>query len=434
MKLFEFPRDRAELESFFRRSASADAEAEAAVREIISRVRRDGDKAVMDYANRFDSAGYKRPADLIIPRERLKAAWESLPAVLRKSLKTAHARILAYHKHQALRGFSYTDPLGCRFEQRVHPLRRVGVYVPGGTAAYPSTVLMDVVPARVAGVEEIVMLTPPPRDKKPAGDPREAALGAAWLAGVHQVVGVGGAHGVAALALGTASLPRVDKIVGPGNKYVALAKRLLYGEIDIDMIAGPSEILILADKTARPDVVAADMLSQAEHDPDAQSIAVLIGDYDLQALLGELCARTAVSPRRGIIEKSLRASGAIIRVPGVAEAVEIANWKAPEHLEIITRNPRAVAKKVRNAGAIFLGPLTAEAIGDYAAGPNHTLPTSGTARFFSPLSVWSFYRTSHVVECSPRALEALAPCVLAIAEAEGLHAHAEAVRLRLTKT
>ncbi|HBF35068.1 TPA: histidinol dehydrogenase, partial [Candidatus Sumerlaeota bacterium] len=269
MKIFQYPQDQDAIAQFFRRNASADNQAETVVREIIANVRANGDKAVMAYANQFDNANYKRPADFVIPKERLKAAWDSLPAALQKSLKTAHARILAYHKHQTLKGFSYTDALGCRFDQRVHPLHRVGVYVPGGTAAYPSTVLMDVVPAKVAGVDEIIMLTPPPRDKKPSGDPREAALGAAWLAGVDQVIGVGGAHGVAALALGTKTLPRVDKIVGPGNKYVAMAKRLLYGEIDIDMIAGPSEILILADKTARPDVIAADMLSQAEHDPDA---------------------------------------------------------------------------------------------------------------------------------------------------------------------
>ena len=427
MRVYTYPKDRGAIERWVRNASTADPETEAGVRDIIGQVRRDGDRAVAMLTKHLDGVDI-RPKDFDVPAERLREAWEGLPARLRKALKTARRRIEAYHKRQLVKGFTYRDPLGNRMDQRVTPLRRAGVYVPGGTAAYPSTVLMDVVPARVAGVEEIILLTPPGLLGAAGG---RAALGAAWLAGVDRVIAVGGTPGIAALALGTKTIPRVDIIVGPGNRYIAMAKRLLYGQIAIDMVAGPSEILILADKTAPPDLLAADLLSQAEHDPDAQAAAILIGEYDVAALKREVRAQTAAAPRAEIIRQALRDNGALIRVASCEEAVELADRKAPEHLEIVTRAPRALAARVRNVGAVFLGRHTPEAMGDYAAGPNHTLPTGGTARFFSPLSVWSFLKTSHVVECSRRGFEALAESVITLAEAEGLDAHAEAVRRRL---
>ena len=423
MKYLDYPKDRAKVERLFRRGAAVDLETEKAVRAIIERVRRDGDKAVAALTKRFDGVEMA-PRDFRVSTTRLKKAWDGLPANLQKALKTAHRRIREYHKRQMVKGFTYRDPLGNRMDQRVTPLRRAGVYVPGGTASYPSTVLMDVVPARVAGVERVILLTPPGLLGQPGG---QAALGAAWLAGVDEVLAVGGTPGIAALAVGTESIEPVDIIVGPGNRFIATAKRLLYGEITIDMVAGPSEILVLADRTAPPEIIAADLLSQAEHDPDAQAIAVLIGEYDLAALRREIRLQTAALPRAGIIRQSLRANGAVIRVATPDLAVELAERKAPEHLEIIARGARAMAGRIRNVGAIFLGPHTPEAMGDYVAGPNHTLPTGGTARFFSPLSVWSFLKTSHVVECSRKGFEALADDVMTLAEAEGLAAHAQAV-------
>jgi histidinol dehydrogenase len=430
MQLFQFPRDRARIERFCAAVSSHDRATEDAVRRIIEDVRQRGDEAVIELAKEFDQVEFRGPEDFFIPRSVLRESWEGLPDKLKAALELARKRIEAYHERQKLTGFSMKDEYGNILEQRVVPLQRVGVYVPGGTAAYPSTVLMDIVPARVAGVEEIIMITPPPRRGAPD---LGASLGAAWLAGVDRVVGVGGPLGVAALAIGTASLPKVDLIVGPGNKYVAMAKKMLYGEIVIDMIAGPSELLVIADRSASIEHLAADMLSQAEHDPDAQSVAVLIGDLDIEALQREIERQASVLTRGPVALRALRDNGAIIRVEGRADAVEIANLKAPEHLMILTENPRELADQVRNVGAVFVGPYTPEPMGDYVAGPNHTLPTGGTARFFSPLSVWSFLKTSHVVEFTREGFEALAGPVITIAEAEGLTAHAEAVRRRLPR-
>ncbi|NQU43973.1 histidinol dehydrogenase [bacterium] len=427
MKRLKYPADSVRIEALFRHAGKPDQETETSVQKIIERVRKDGDKAVVAYARRFDGVEMAGPEEFFIPRDRLKAAWEGLPSDLRKALERAHRRIRDYHEKQKMEGFTWRDDLGNRMDQRVLPLARVGVYAPGGTAAYPSTVLMDVVPAKVAGVREVLLITPPLR---PGMESVVASYGAAWLAGVDEVLAVGGAHGLAAAALGTRTVRRVDKIVGPGNRFVAAAKRQLYGEIDIDMIAGPSEILILADSSAPPAIVAADLLSQAEHDPDAQAVAILIGEYDMDALEDEIKRQTKLAPRRGFIRQSLKARGALIQVEQADDAVLLSNLKAPEHLEIMARGARTLSKRITNAGAIFLGRYTPEAIGDYVAGPNHTLPTGGTARFFSPLSVWSFQKTSHVVECSKRGLADLADTVITIAEAEGLDAHAEAVRRR----
>ncbi len=431
MKLYQLPKDQNKVEKFFSRNAVGDLQTETLVRGIIERVRRQGDPAVSAYTQKFDGVQLA-PTDFIIPRQTLKKAWLELDRPLQAALKKAHARIKEFHKRQMLSGYVWKDTLGNRMEQRVKALRRVGVYVPGGTAAYPSTVLMDIVPAKVAGVKEIVMITPPIRQGI-LQDGSRAALGAAWLAGVDEVVGIGGAQGIAAMALGTQSLRRVDKIVGPGNRFVAAAKKILYGEIDIDMVAGPSEVLILADKTAPPEFIAADMLAQAEHDVDAQSVVVLIGKYDRETLQKEIRKQTKSSLRKEIISKSLRRHGAIIEVRTRAEAVRLANLKAPEHLEIMTANPRALANKIDQVGAIFIGAITPEPMGDYILGPNHTLPTSGSARFYSPLSVLSFLKTSNVLECSAKGFASLAESVELLAQTEGLAAHAQAVRLRREK-
>jgi histidinol dehydrogenase len=427
MRVLQFPRDEKQVTRLFQRAVANDPATEDAVRQVIEQVRRRGDRAVSTLTKRFDKVSLQ-PSQFEIPAQRLREAWDGLPKPLQKALKTARERIEAYHRKQLLKGFVYKDALGNRMEQRVTPVRRAGVYAPGGRASYPSTVLMDIVPARVAGVDEVILLTPPGGLDSEGG---RAVLGAAWLAGVDRVISVGGTPGVVALALGTQTLPKVDIIVGPGNRFVATAKKLLYGEITIDMVAGPSEVLVLADDTASPVLVAADLLAQAEHDPDAQAIAVLIGDYDVAALQREIRSQTAELPRRAIIEQSLKAKGALIQVASVEEALALAEQKAPEHLELLIRDAQALAKRVRNVGAVFVGPYTPESMGDYAAGPNHTLPTGGTARFFSPLSVWSFLKTSHVLECSKKGFEALAETVTTLADVEGFGAHAAAVRRRL---
>jgi histidinol dehydrogenase len=427
MRVLQFPQDEKQVTRLFARAVANDPATEDAVRQVIEQVRRRGDRAVAALTKRFDNVTLK-PSEFEIPADRLREAWDGLPLPLQKALQTARERIEAYHRKQLLKGFVYKDPLGNRMEQRVNPVRRAGVYAPGGRASYPSTVLMDIVPARVAGVDEVILLTPPGGLDSEGG---RAVLGAAWLAGVDRVISVGGTPGVVALALGTETLPKVDIIVGPGNRFVATAKKLLYGEITIDMVAGPSEVLVLADDTASPVLVAADLLAQAEHDPDAQAIAVLIGDYDVAALQREIRSQTAELPRHAIIEQSLKAKGALIRVKSVEEALALAEQKAPEHLELLIRDAQALARRVRNVGAVFVGPYTPESMGDYAAGPNHTLPTGGTARFFSPLSVWSFLKTSHVLECSKKGFEALAETVTTLADTEGFGAHAAAVRRRL---
>ncbi len=428
MRIWTWPRDRRAIERFFRRAEAVSADIEGGVRGIIDQVRRGGDRAVARLTRRYDGARV-RAGDFDVPAGRLEAAWNATPARLKKALRTARRRIEAFHRTQKLKGWTLREPGFGRIDQRVLPLQRVAVYAPGGKAAYPSTVLMDVVPARVAGVKEVILMTPPGRD----GWPDARTLAAAHVAGVDRVLRIGGAQAVAAAAFGTASIPRVDKVVGPGNIYVATAKQLLYGQIDIDSIAGPSEVLILADAVARLDWVAADMLAQAEHDEDALAGSVLIGGGRRRAevLRAELQRQASTLPRRAIINRSLRANGFIIVVRTPAQAIEIANLKAPEHLEIHTEAPRDLADQIHNAGAIFVGPWTPEPVGDYIAGPNHTLPTGGTARFFSPLSVWSFYKTSHVIESTPQGLAALAEPMVALAEAEGLTAHAEAVRRRL---
>ncbi|MFP4381084.1 MAG: histidinol dehydrogenase [Candidatus Sumerlaeia bacterium] len=430
MKVFQYPKDRLKIARFCSPAGAQDPKTDKDVQKIIDRVRKRGDAAIIEMVEEFDKVKYASAKEFFIPKSYLKTAWEGLPEKLQEALKLSLSRLKAYHERQKIENFACKDKYGNHMEQRVTPIERVGVYVPGGTAAYPSTVLMDIVPAKVAGVKEIVMITPP---RRPDFLEVQASLGAAWLAGVDEVVGVGGPLGVAAMAIGTDTLKRVDLIVGPGNKYVAAAKKLLYGEIDIDMIAGPSEITIIADKSTPKEFIAADMLSQAEHDPDAQSVAIIIGTYDVPGLQHEIKSQATILPRKAMALDALRKNGAIINVQSREEAVMIANMKAPEHLEILAEKPRELAEKIPNVGAVFLGPYTPEPVGDYIAGPNHTLPTGGTARFYSPLSVMSFLKTSHIVEFTKEGLDALADATITIAEAEGLTAHAEAVRCRLEK-
>ena len=428
MKIWTWPEDQSAIERFFKKAERTPPGVERTVDEIVESVRRGGDRAVAKWTLQFDRAQIA-PGDFDVPAERLKAAWDATPPRLRRALRTAKRRIEAFHRTQQLKGWTIREAGFGRIDQRVLPLERVAVYAPGFKAAYPSTVLMDVVPAKIAGVNEIILVTPPGADGWP--DPR--TLAAAHLAGIDRVLRIGGAQAIAALALGTKTIARVDKIVGPGNIYVATAKQRLYGRIDIDAVAGPSEVLVLADRQARLDWVAADLLAQAEHDEAASAGAVLIGGgrRRAQALAAEVERQLADLPHRAIASRSIKKNAYIIVARTTDQAVEIANLKAPEHLEIICEGARKMGDKVRNAGAIFLGPWTPEAVGDYVAGPNHTLPTGGTARFFSPLSVWSFYKTSHTIEASQKGLTSLADDITTLANAEGLTAHAATVRRRM---
>lgn len=425
--IYSYPRQQSDVWLRLTHAPTDDPATRKAVETIVSDVRRRGDAAVIDYTRRFDGVAL-RPATLRVPAAELEAAWRDTPGALRRAMQLAARRIRAFHKRQTRKSWTMRDKQGFRLTQRWMALERVGLYVPGGAAAYPSSVLMNAIPAQVAGVERIVAVTPPQRDDSPGA---RATLSALHLVGVDEVYRIGGAQAVAALAYGTESIPRVDKIVGPGNKYVAEAKRLLYGTISIDMVAGPSEVMILADSSAPNEWIAADMLAQAEHDPCAQSVAVLIGRRDGKALAREIQRQVAEAPRRAILQKSLGDHGAIVQVANADQAVELANRKAPEHLEIMTADARDLANRVRNAGSIFIGNHSVEAIGDYIAGPNHVLPTGGTARFFSPLSVQDFLKMTQMIDCGPKALRAVGPDAALFADAEGLDAHARSIRMRL---
>lgn len=429
VRVFRLPSDRAALEKFMSAGQPMDAAFLAKVTRIVEQVREGGDAAVYKCTKEFDGVELRRTGARI-SEATLRGAWNSLPAQLKAALRLARRRIIAFHERQKRTSWTLRDSVGLRLTQRWLPLQRVGVYVPGGRAAYPSTVLMNVVPAQVAGVDEIVAVTPPARE----GIYNAATLGALHLCGVKEVYSIGGAQAVAALAHGTETIRRVDKIVGPGNAWVAGAKRLLYGTVDIDSIAGPSEVMILADETASPDWIAADMLAQAEHDEEAQAVAVLVGKggsasrvAQVQAALKE---QVAAAPRRDILQKSIPGRGAIVLVANAEAAIAFANEKAPEHLEVAMRAPARVAALVRNAGSIFVGLHTPEPLGDYLAGPNHVLPTGGTARFASALSVDDFMRMTQLIEADARSLHELADSIVTLAEAEGLQAHADAVKIR----
>ncbi len=406
---------------------AADARrAEAVARSIVEDVRRRGDRALVEYTLRYDGAA-RTPASFAVPPQELRAAAAALPPKVRAALRLAARRIRAFHARQRQPSWHYRDAAGLVLGQQVTPLRRVGVYVPGGHAAYPSSVLMNVIPARVAGVDEVIMVSPAGRDGH-----APAVLAAAHIAGVTAVYRIGGAQAVAALAYGTRTIARVDKIVGPGNAFVQAAKRLVYGQVDIDSTAGPSEVLVIADTSAPPAYVAADLLAQAEHGSGDECALLLTPSRRLAAAVqAEIGRQRPALPRRAAIAGVLKKRGALVVVRDLDEAVELAEQIAPEHLELLVRAPQRLAKRLRNAGAIFVGAFAPAPLGDYVAGPNHVLPTGGSARFFSPLGTYDFVKRTSVVSASAAALRRLAPAVETLAELEGYQAHAAAVRVRL---
>ncbi|MCI6006984.1 MAG: histidinol dehydrogenase [Ruminococcus sp.] len=405
------------------RCENNDKDVTAIVADILKNVKENGDKAVEEYTLKFDGSKVEQPE---ITNEQLKEYASKCDSKVYESLEKAAVNIRDFHQRQLQQSWLTTKSNGVILGQRVRGLKRVGIYVPGGTAAYPSSVLMNAIPAKIAGVEEIIMVTPPGKDGKPNPDIMAAAL----VAGVDRVFLMGGAQAVAALAYGTQTVPKVDKIVGPGNIFVATAKKLLFGTVDIDMIAGPSEILIVADKTARADYLAADLMSQAEHDVLASAILLTDSDELANEVNTELKKQSANLKRKDIIEKSLKNYGAIIVCRNINEAVEFANILAPEHLEVCCENPMEYVGKLDNAGSVFLGNYSPEPLGDYFAGPNHVLPTSGTARFFSPLSVDSFIKKSSFIYYTKNALLDAADDIIRIANAEGLTAHANSIIVR----
>ncbi len=398
------------------------------VRGILDDVRTRGDAAVIEYTNRFDRLAATSMADLTLAEDQLEAALAAIPAEQRQALEAAAARLEAYHRHQKLESWEYTEPDGTVLGQQVTPLDRAGLYVPGGKATYPSSVLMNAIPAKVAGVAEIVMVVP-----TPDGELNEMVLAAARIAGVTRVHTIGGAQAIAALAYGTETIPQVDKITGPGNIYVATAKALVFGQVGIDMIAGPSEILVICDGQTDPDWVAMDLFSQAEHDEDAQAILVSPDAAFLEAVAASIEKLLPEMERKAIIETSLGSRGALIEVRDLDEAVAVANHIAPEHLELSVADPRALAARIRHAGAIFMGRYTAEAIGDYCAGPNHVLPTSRTARFSSPLGVYDFQKRSSLILCSPEGASTLGRIASVLARGESLTAHARSAEYRIKR-
>ncbi len=410
-------------------SADADASVDATVASIIADVRARGDAAVLDHTARFDGVKATSVAALELPAHELEAALHAITAEQRSALEAAAERVRAYHERQldaACRGFAYRDADGTLLGQKVTPLDRVGVYVPGGKAAYPSSVLMNIVPARVAGVGEVIAVVPTPQGQK-----NPLVLAAAHIAGVHRLFTIGGAQAVAALAFGTATIPRVDKITGPGNAYVASAKKQVFGHVGIDMIAGPSEILVLADGTTPPDWVAMDLFSQAEHDELAQSILLCPDAAFLDAVSASIAKLLPTLPREKIIRASLQGRGALIRTRSMEQACAISNRIAPEHIEISSADPHRWEPLLKHAGAIFLGRFTSESLGDYCAGPNHVLPTAGTARFSSPLGVYDFVKRSSLIEVSATGAQTLGRIASVLAHGEGLQAHARAAEMRL---
>ncbi|MDD3192885.1 MAG: histidinol dehydrogenase [Oscillospiraceae bacterium] len=405
------------------RSGEVDRKVTAVVTEIIETVRREGDAALKQYAERFDGAA---PAALEVPKAQIQQALAAADADFVLALRRAQENITAFHARQKQQSFLDPQPNGVILGQRVRGLHRVGLYVPGGTAAYPSSVLMNAVPAKIAGVGELIMVTPPGKD----GSANPDILAAAAIAGVDRVFLTGGAQAVAALAYGTESIPRVDKIVGPGNIYVATAKKLLYGQVDIDMIAGPSEILVVADETADPRYLAADLMSQAEHDRLASAILLCTDEAVAHQTIAEIERQSQGLSRREIIAQALENFGAVIVCQDFEQMVALANEIAPEHLEVMTKSPLESVGRFDNAGSVFLGRYSPEPLGDYFAGPNHVLPTSGTARFFSPLSVDSFVKRSSFIYYTEDALRNAAKDIVIIAEKEGLTAHANAITVR----
>jgi histidinol dehydrogenase len=403
-----------------------DERIESTVEAILKDVRSRGDKAVLEYTKTFDHMEASSVASLEVSRQDQDRALAALPAARRGALEQAAARIRAYHERQPLASWQYTEADGTTLGQKVTPLDRVGVYVPGGKAAYPSTVLMNTLPAKVAGVSEIIMVVPTPH-----GERNDLVLAAARIAGVERVFTIGGAQAVAALAYGTQTIPQVDKVVGPGNAYVAAAKRRVFGVVGIDMVAGPSEILVICDGTTDPDWIAMDLFSQAEHDEMAQAILLCPDAGFIEKVAASIDRQLKDMPRAGVIKASLDGRGALIQTRDLAECCAIANRIAPEHLELSVEDPQRWAANIRHAGAIFLGRYTSEALGDYCAGPNHVLPTSRTARFSSPLGVYDFQKRTSLIQVSPEGARTLGLIAAELAGGEGLPAHARSAQYRI---
>ena len=415
----------AQLKQLTAFDGAQDESVDATVAAIISDVKTRGDAAVLEYTARFDRTNISAAAGLELPQEALQSALSGLPREQRTALERAAARVRAYHEKQKIVSWQYMESDGTVLGQQVTPLDRVGLYVPGGKAAYPSSVLMNSIPAKVAGVGELIMVTPTPN-----GEKNPLVLAAAAISGVDRVFTIGGAQAVAALAYGTQTIPQVDKIVGPGNAYVAAAKRRVFGVVGIDMVAGPSEILVICDGNTDPDWIAMDLFSQAEHDEIAQAI-LLCPDADfIERVAASIAKQLPQMPRQAVILASLQNRGALIHVKDLDEACAIANQIAPEHLELSVENPQALLSKIKHAGAIFLGRFSSEALGDYCAGPNHVLPTSRSARFSSPLGVYDFQKRSSIIHVSQAGAESLGKIAATLAHGEGLQAHAQSAEYR----
>jgi len=413
------------LEALLSFEVSLDDEIDRTVVRILNQVKQHGDEALLELTRKFDNPDVTRIGQIELSRDQLQAALESLNASQREALEQAAGRIRAYHEKQLAQSWDYVEPDGTRLGQKITPLDRVGLYVPGGKAAYPSSVLMNAIPARVAGVNELIMVTPTPR-----GEKNPLVLAAAAICKVDRVFTIGGAQAVAALAYGTSTVPKVDKIVGPGNAYVATAKRHVFGKVGIDMLAGPSEILVICDGKTDPDWIAMDLFSQAEHDEQAQSILLCPDEVFLDAVTASIARLIDTLPRREVIRTSLENRGALIKVRDLQEACVIANQIAPEHLELSVEQPEQWINSIRHAGAIFLGRYTCEALGDYCAGPNHVLPTSGTARFSSPLGVYDFQKRTSLIQVSAEGASRLGRIASVLAKGEGLEAHARSAESR----
>lgn len=415
-----------EMEQLLAWDTESDEQIFSTVSNILSSVKKQGDAAVIELTQKFDDLQVDHMSELEMPAEALKKSYEGLPDEQKDALKIAVERIRRYAEKQTMTSWEYTEDDGTVLGQQVMPLDRVGLYVPGGKAAYPSSVLMNAIPAKVAGVEELIMVVP-----TPSGVVNDLVLASAYVSDVDRVFTIGGAQAVAALAYGTETIPQVDKIVGPGNIYVATAKRLVFGTVGIDMIAGPSEICVVCDGKTDPDWIAMDLFSQAEHDEDAQSILVSPDEEFLQKVYQSINRLIEEMPRKDIINTSLTSRGALVLVKDMQEAIDVANYIAPEHLELSVDDAREVAKSIRHAGAIFMGRYTAEALGDYCAGPNHVLPTSRTARFSSPLGVYDFQKRSSLIGCSADGASELGKVASVLAHGEGLTAHARSAEYRI---
>lgn len=415
-----------QLDAVLAWDASSDEAVVETVKTILKDVKQRGDAAVLEYSQRFDRIQANQLAELELPMSRAHMALAQLPAEQREALTAAADRVKAYHEHQKQDSWTYTEADGTVLGQQVTPLDRAGLYVPGGKAAYPSSVLMNAIPAKVAGVSELIMVVPTPDDEV-----NELVLAAAAISGVDRIFAIGGAQAVAALAYGTETIPQVDKIVGPGNIYVATAKGMVFGDVGIDMIAGPSEILVVCDGKTDPDWIAMDLFSQAEHDEDAQSILISHDKAFLDNVAASIERLLPTMEREAIIRASIGGRAALIEVSDLDEAIDVVNHIAPEHLELSVADPMTMAKKVRHAGAIFMGRYTAEALGDYCAGPNHVLPTSRTARFSSPLGVYDFQKRSSLIQVSEQGAQTMGKIASILARGEGLTAHAQSAEFRL---